>query len=96
MENIIKDNLLKFAVSHKILNENQHGFVLGKPTCSQLLEAQYDWTSILDVGNIYDVVTINFRKAFDVIPHDILVHKLIAVGICEQSVRWIAYVIFVQ
>ena len=90
METIVKDNLIKFAVSHKILNENQHGFVPGKSTCSQLLEALYDWTSGLDVGDIYDVVTIDFRKAFDVIPHDILVHKLIAVGVCEQSVRWIA------
>ena len=90
METIAKDNLMKFAVSHKILNENQHGFVPGKSTCPQLLEAQYDWTSGLDMGDIYDVVTIDFRKTFDVIPHDILVHKLIAVGICEQSVRWIA------
>ena len=90
METIVKDNLIKFAVSHKILNENQHGFVPGKSTCSQLLEALYDWTSGLDLGDIYDVVTIDFRKAFDVIPHDILVHKLIAVGVCEQSVRWIA------
>ena len=90
METIVKDNLIKFAVSHKILNENQHGFVPGKSTCSQILEALYDWTSGLDVGDIYDVVTIDFRKAFDVIPHDILVHKLIAVGVCEQSVRWIA------
>ena len=90
METIVKDNFIKFAVSHKILNENQHGFVPGKSTCSQLLEALYDWTSGLDVGDIYDVVTIDFRKVFDVIPHDILVRKLIAVGVCEQSVRWIA------
>ena len=62
----------------------------GKSTCSQLLEALYDWTSGLDVGDIYDVVTIDFQKAFGVIPHDIFVHKLIAVGVCEQSVRWIA------
>ena len=62
----------------------------GKSTCSQLLEALYDWTSGLDVGDINDVVTIDFRKAFDVIPHDMLVHKLIAVGVCEQSARWIA------
>ena len=42
METIAKDNLIKFAVSHKILNENQHRFVPGKSTCSQLLEALYD------------------------------------------------------
>ena len=85
METIVKENLQKFAVSHKILNENQHEFVPGKSTCSQLLEALYDWTLGLDVGDIYDVVTIDFRKVFDIIPHDILAHKL-----SEQSMRWIA------
>ena len=33
---------------------------------------------------------IDFRKAFDDIPHDIFVHKLIEVGVSKQSVLWIA------
>ena len=90
METTVMDNLLKFAVLHKILNENQNGFVPGKSPCSQLLEALYDWTSGVDVGDLYNVVAIDFRKAFDVIPHDILVHELTAVGVCEPSVRCIA------
>ena len=39
---------------------------------------------------IYNVVMIDFRTALDVIRHDILVHKLIAVNARERSVRWIA------
>ena len=80
METIFNDILLKFAESHKILNENQHGCVSVKSNFSQLLEALYDWITDLDAGEIYDVVMIDFQKAFDVIPHEIPVHKLIAVG----------------
>ena len=42
METIIKDNLLSHAIANNIINHNQHGFILGRSTCSQLLETQYD------------------------------------------------------
>lgn len=92
MELIVKDNLIKFAVSHKFLNKNQLGSVPDKSTCSQLLAALYDRTSGLIVGDIYDVVTIDFRRAFDVIPHDILVqgnHNLFmtTLSLCISSLQ---------
>ena len=42
------------------------------------------------MGDVYDVVKITFWKALTVIPHDILIHKLVAVSVCEQSMHWIA------
>ena len=49
----------------------------------------YEWCSGLDVGDIFDVIFIDFRKAFDVVPHDKLVTKLSATGICESTLCWI-------
>ena len=63
METIVKDNSLKFTILHKILNENQHEFVSGKSTSSQIIEALYNRTSDLFVGDICDVATIDFRKS---------------------------------
>ena len=68
METIIKDNLLSHDISNNIINHYQHGFILGRSTCSQLLETQYDWCSGLDEGGIYDVIMIDFRNAFSVVP----------------------------
>ena len=87
---MIKNDILKFFISQNKINPNQHGFIPGKSTCSQLLEAQNDWCLGLDAGNVYDVITIDFRKAFDVVPHDVLGQKLVGLGVCEQTVRWLA------
>lgn len=90
MESIIKDNLTHFAALHGIINPNQHGFMSGKSTCSQLLETHFDWCSGLDDGGYFDVITIDFRKAFDVVPHNKLLSKLSCLGVCGQTLLWIS------
>uniref|UniRef100_A0A8D2L0D4 CUB and Sushi multiple domains 2 n=1 Tax=Varanus komodoensis TaxID=61221 RepID=A0A8D2L0D4_VARKO len=43
----------------------------------------------LDGGDAVDLVYLNFSKAFDKVPHDILVEKLRSFGIHQSTVRWI-------
>ncbi|KAF7239513.1 Multiple C2 and transmembrane domain-containing protein 2 [Varanus komodoensis] len=43
----------------------------------------------LDGGGAVDVVYLDFSKAFDRVPHDILVEKLRSFGIHQSTVRWI-------
>jgi hypothetical protein len=50
MESIIRDNLMEFCKSNNIKNINQHGFIPGKSTFSQLLECQYEWCSSLSLA----------------------------------------------
>ena len=59
-------------------------------TCSQLLKTHYEWCSGVDEGGIFDVITIDFRKAFDVVPHLKLLSKVSNLGECEQTVLWLA------
>jgi hypothetical protein len=89
MEAIIRDNMMAYCLSHNIIDRNQHGFIRNKSTCSQMLECLHEWCSGLDVGGFFDVVYIDFRKAFDVVPHDLLVTKLANSGICERTLHWI-------
>ena len=60
----------------------------GKFTCSELLEAQNDWCLGLDAGNVYGIVTNDFHKVFNALPHAALGQKRL--GVCEQTVQWIA------
>ena len=48
----------------------------------------------LDQGGIFDVILIDFHKAFDVVPHDILIHKLSLLGIDSSALAWIAAFLF--
>ena len=40
--------------------------------------------------DIFDVITIDFRKAFNVVPHNMLVSKLADLGVCRQTLLWLA------
>ena len=89
MKTIIKNNLLSHSISKNMINHNQHGFIPGRSTCSQLLETKYDWCSGRDEGGIYDVIMIDCRKAFDVVPNNKLVAKLHKLGVCKQTLQWL-------
>ena len=71
METMIKNNLYEFGNKYNIFSTSQHGFLPGRSTCVHLIECSYEWCRALDAGDKVDVVFVDFRKAFDVIPHDI-------------------------
>ena len=59
---------------------------------TQLIEATYDWTNILNKGKgQIDVILLDFGKAFDVVPHHRLPMKLYMYGTTGKTHRWIKY-----
>ena len=61
-----------------LLSPEQHGFVNHRSCVTQLLNVTNDWLQILDKSQApkIDTVFLDFAKAFDVMPHDILLYKL--------------------
>ena len=90
MESIIKDNLLYFTLSHNIISSEQHGFLPKCSTCSRkMLDCNYDWRYALDCNNRVDVIMIDFCKAFDVVPHKLLLNKLSSLFVCPRTLGWL-------
>ena len=73
METII--NLMKFWESNDIFCKEQHGFTRGRSCLTNLLETLENWTRALDEGYGLDVVYLDYRKAFDSVPHQRLLEK---------------------
>ncbi|KAF7240265.1 Gametocyte-specific factor 1, partial [Varanus komodoensis] len=67
----------------------QHGFRKNRSCETNLVEFYDKVSRRLDGGDAVDVVYLDFSKAFDKVPHDILVEKLRSFGIHQSIVRWI-------
>ena len=89
MEGIIKEVLTDFTDKNKLITNCQHGFLRGRSCLTNLLESFEQWTAAVDDGYGLDVTYLDYRKAFDVDPHQRLLFKLGEYGIPEQYCNWI-------
>ena len=89
MEKIIKSKLNNHLKTNKLLAKEQYGFVSGRSTDTQLLTSLLNWQKALDEDVPVDVVYMDFKKAFDSVPHIRLVKKLKTYGIEGNLLSWI-------
>jgi len=89
LESLIRDQLMDHLTSTGQLSKDQHGFRARRSCTTQLLEVQEDWTRILENGDPIDVLYLDFRKAFDSVPHERLLTKLSACGVSGHILDWI-------
>ncbi len=83
-EKVIRDKLVAFLEANKLITENQHGFRSNRSCLTNLLDFFNDAYSNWDVRVPYDVIYLDFQKAFDTIPHKRLISELQAHGIGEH------------
>ena len=77
---------------HELLSDRQHAFRKWH-SC----ETQNDWAKILDKKGQVDTFILDFAKAFDTPPHELLKSKLFSYGIGGTTLNWInAFLCFRQ
>ena len=88
-ESLIREQIMEYLKTNKLLSPKQFGFLSGRSTTLQLLTMLDRWTSILDRGGAIDVIYFDFMKAFDKVSHGKLLQKLRAYGIDGSLHAWI-------
>ena len=88
-EKIVKKALCNHLMSNNLLSPHQYGFIPGRCTDTQLLVTIKEWQKSLDNSIPTDVAYLDFRKAFDAVPHKRLLFKLSKYGIKGKLLAWV-------
>ena len=82
MENIVVAKVLSYLRKKNVISKQQHGFLSGRATTSNLLETIDDWTLTINNRKAVGVAYIDFNRAFDSVSHV----KLLFILSCNRTV----------
>ena len=88
-EKIVASAIVKHLTDNNLLPSNQHGFLKGRSTLSQLLNHVETIIRVLESGRSLDTIYLDFAKAFDKVDHNILCRKMKGFGIGGNVGVWL-------
>jgi len=89
MESILRDEITEHLAKNKLIKGSQHGFMKDRSCVSNLLEFLEKATTVVDEGEGFDVIYLDFAKAFDKVPKERLLRKVRAHGVRGRVLAWI-------
>ena len=88
-EGFIRDKLFNHLIENNLLSDEQFGFCKGRSCVTQLLNTLFDWLCQIDDNIPIDAIYLDFRKAFDTVPHERLLNKLYGYGVRGNIFNWV-------
>ena len=89
LESIIAEDITQHLESNNLISDSQHGFRKGRSCLTNLLEFFHDMFSLYDKSRAIDILYLDFKKAFDKVPHKRLMAKVRGYGIIDEVGDWI-------
>jgi methylaspartate ammonia-lyase len=88
LEKIVANRLVDHLVSNELLYEHQYGFSKGRSTEHNLLHLVNTIGQAINEDKFCIGIFLDLKKAFDVVPHNILIKKLSKLGINGTPLNW--------
>jgi len=82
--------MLNFLTEEKLLADTQYGFLPNRSTVLQLVHSTWGWTRLVNGGDSVEVFYADISKAFDTVPRDLLLAKLVFYGFPTKLISWVA------
>ena len=90
MENIMYSFIIDYIYANNYFSNFQHGFMKGRSIISHLLEIMDHLTESFDLDTQIDCIYLDFKKAFDSVSHELLIHKLKSYNISDSMITWLS------
>ena len=88
LEKHVHDSLMSFMISYNVLHSTQSGFRPNYSCETALLQMINKFHQAINNGQIIGMVMVDFRKAFDLVDHTLLLKKLKHYKICGDTLQW--------
>ena len=88
LEKHVHESLSDFLHEYNLLHKTQSGFRTQHSCETALVNTIDSWLNALDNGKMVGVVLVDFKKAFDLVDHQILINKLKVYGIKDDALSW--------
>ena len=88
LERIVHNGLLKYLLENDLLSPSQFGFRPLSFTQEALVTVTNDWHQYLDCGKDTASIFFDLSKAFDVLPHSVILDALVNVGVHGPLYSW--------
>ena len=88
IEKWIEKNLMLYLDKYTLLHKNQSGFRKNHSTESALILMTDTWLKAINEGKLVGSAMIDFRKAFDLVDHQLLLKKLRIYKFSESTLLW--------
>ena len=75
-KNLFKLNLQTFLNEYNVLHQTQSGFFSKHSTETALIFMTKNWLKAINDGKLVITIMVEFRKAFDLVDHGLLLEKL--------------------
>ena len=81
--------IVEHLKEHYQLSDCQWGFRPGRSMVSALLSTLHEWFQLLESGHDICAVFLDYKKAFDSVPHAPLIDKLCRIGLHSKLLQWL-------